>query len=129
MVDIMTAFPPDQSVTQVRFDYAVTLLTDDGTQLRVESRFALRESASGDSLFVDPERAGPYASKIVALLGKRIVESVIEPGGSIEIEFEGGINLRVEPDAHYEAWDLNVGDGSKAVCLPGGGLAIWDPKT
>ncbi|MGY1654138.1 DUF6188 family protein [Geodermatophilus sp. SYSU D01119] len=40
----------------------------------------------------------------------------------------GSTTLRCPPDPSYEAWAYDRPDGAKVICLPGGGLAIWDAR-
>lgn len=47
--------------------------------------------------------------------------------GRLSIEFVGDDIFAVEPDDHYESWQISSDDGLLIVCTPGGDLTIWYP--
>lgn len=47
--------------------------------------------------------------------------------GSLTLRFTE-IALRVEPDDHYEAWQISSDDGLLIACAPGGEVSTWHPR-
>lgn len=114
-----------QRVTLVCFDYAITLVTDGGIQLRLETQFTLTEPDS-EPIVIDPQQPGAAALKMLGLLHQVIRSfSVAEESGTLVLIAEGGSELRIEANDAFEAWTIAGRRGEKVVCLPGGGLAIW----
>jgi hypothetical protein len=112
-----------QSVVRVIFDYAVTLLTDNDVELRIETGFSIRPS---DAAPVEVA-AGATASmsSVLILLHHKFTSSTCENSGLLSLEFDNGAVVRVSPDATYEAWTLAGPHGEKIVCLPGVILSEW----
>ena len=50
-------------------------------------------------------------------------------GGYLSLEFDNDLRLRVEPDQHYESWQINSADNLLIVCTPSGDLSVWYPGT
>ena len=114
-----------QSIERVSLDYAVSLLTDGGAEVRIESSFWFR-TPTGEVVLVDPEMPGQGVEKFLAMLHQMITEaSVVEGTGTLVIEVVNGTRLEVAADESYEAWTFNDTDGLKIVALPGGGIATW----
>ena len=60
------------------------------------------------------------------LLGAVVRDATVARTGRLDIAFEDGRAVTVEPNPSYEAWEVTAGT-LKLVCLPGGGEpAIWD---
>lgn len=115
-------------VTQVVFDYAVTLRTSDGSELRIESEFSLR-LADGSSLKIKPPQVGDAARLLVQLFGRHVRCSDVIEDGVLFITFDSGVGLRILPSSVYEAWTFVGGDGRRLVANPAGGLTEWDQNT
>lgn len=47
--------------------------------------------------------------------------------GHLEISFTEGGHLAVPADEGFEAWEFVGPQGVRALCLPGGELALWSP--
>ena len=106
------------------FDRAVTLMTEDGTEVRIEGPFDLTvdEATIED---VDPSLAAPHAAVLVGQLGRRVAAVRVPGGGALEIRIEGGSALLVHPGREYETWIYDGSDGSKVVGMPDGDVASW----
>jgi uncharacterized protein DUF6188 len=63
---------------------------------------------------------------LLSVLGQR-VSGITLSGGQLSVSFEAGLTIRVEPDQHYESWQINSDDGLLIVCTPGGDLVVWYP--
>src|ERR1022692_2862519 len=117
-----------QLVTRISFDYAITLLTEEGVELRLETQFTFTEPDS-EPIVIDPERPDAAALKVLGLLHKVIRAFHVAESGSLVLAVEGGSGIRTEADDAYEAWTIAGRRGEKVVCLPGGELAIWNAVT
>ena len=113
-----------QAITRVCFDAALTLLTSGDCELRVENEATLKLSG-GDHVSFDPEAPDVAAPHLVRLNGDVIAEAEAGKAGDLVIEFESGTKLTVRPDDDYEAWGLVGPMGRRAICTPGGEIAVW----
>jgi hypothetical protein len=71
-----------------------------------------------------PRDLGPALS----LFGQVVRSASASTEGRLEIAFVDGRILSVEPDDMYEAWQITGPGGMLVVCIPSGGLAIWQPR-
>lgn len=117
----------DRQVTQVRLDYRVGLLFDDGALVSVGGSLQL-VADGGVEAMVEPERLETLAPTVELL--RRVVEAA-EAGkdGALNMTFDTGIRLHVPADARYEPWEA-VGPGAgvaawRIVSIPGGELVVW----
>ena len=88
-------------------DFAVTITTYEGFELRIESDFDFTH----DSL--------------ASIDGRTILSATTSEHGTLSVEFDNDMRLVVRPDESYEAWTLAGPNGIIAVCTPGGGLTVW----
>ena len=99
------------TVTQCRFDYAVTLVLDDGTTsftIRIAEPFALRVGAGGtDAWSVDPEHRPPEGAPVLALLDLAAKRLLAIKDGRLQLSFDGDWSVEVPSGTHYEAWQLH----------------------
>lgn len=117
--------PPDLSplvgctVGRLSFDFQVTLslASTDGVYgervdalLVVESPFTI--TRAGDELQVVPgEQKGLEAT--LGLLHREVTHVTVGADESLSLTLDGGVQVRVPRDPHYEAWQLN-GTGVQA---------------
>jgi len=99
--------------------YAVSLLTDRGTEIQIENEFTLRHGGEHKQVKPDVNLDFP-----VELQQQMITRSVIEESGTLDISFDNGVAIRVPPDNDYEAWNI-TGPTRKYVCGPGGEIVTW----
>ncbi|GAB2454800.1 hypothetical protein GCM10027187_23770 [Streptosporangium sandarakinum] len=113
-----------QSVVRICFDNALTIITDEDFEIRIEVESLIRIVNNGQVKFYPghPENAASY---LVQLLGKKISISESTEGGNLIVKFDGGLDLTVDFDAKYEAWEISGPKGWRVVCMPGGGIAVW----
>ncbi len=109
-------------------DHAFALEFHDGEQnmiVRIEGEFTVFDHGRAYRLTPSvPMELGPA----VALFGQVVRAARASAEGKLEIVFEDGRTMCVEPDARYEAWEVYGPGGMRAVCTPGGALSIWQPK-
>ncbi|MEU5027165.1 DUF6188 family protein [Streptomyces milbemycinicus] len=116
-----------QSVIRVCFDTALTVLTSDDCELRVETDAIIKRPDEGAVPF-DPESPGTAAVQLVQLIHDAITLAEVGSLGNLVIEFESGAELSVTPHAEYEAWGLVGPSGRRVTCMPGGEVALWDER-
>lgn len=115
-----------REISGICVDYAVTLQTHEGAELRIKTGFAVAASEAAAVVAAEPTRLGSAGAKVLTLIRQRVVAATIHDSGRLELRFDGGGRLLCEPDEKFEAWTLSAPDGERLVCLPGGGLAHWD---
>lgn len=112
-----------QSISRVAFDFGVSFLTDGGSELRIDTVFDFR--SEGASMTVDPSTASGFASTLLGLLHSEIESAKVTDAGALELCFRGSFSLNVAPSDEFEAWAFAGAEGSKAVCMAGGGVSTW----
>lgn len=123
----MTLRLDGQRVTKACFDYAVTLATESGFELRFETSFVVRD-ASGALTTIEPDAPGHTATHVLELLRRIIDHAHIEKSGTLILTFVDGWELEASPHSHYEAWTLVGPSGQRIVCSPGGEISEWGPS-
>lgn len=117
-----------RDVSRCVVDHAFSLEFYDGGQstvVRVEGNFMVVERGQACRLSPsEPKGLGPA----VALFGQVVRSARALATGRLEVAFEDGRVMSVEPDDRYEAWELCGPGGMRAVCSPGGTLSVWQPK-
>jgi hypothetical protein len=116
-----------EQIEIVSFDWAVSLTTDEGTHLRIESPFTIADK-DGSSRWVNPQSPVDDDSMVVGLVHDSIhAFDVVESESRLTVQFASGKRIIVESSDDYEAWTLTWANGGRLVQLPGGGFAFWDP--
>lgn len=111
-----------RAVVSVENDYTVRMKLTGGHFICVESPFTL------DDLALSPEDDPDEAfAPVRHLTGQRVETATADDTGTLSVTFRSGTQLVVEPDAHYESWNVAGPDGALIVCMPGGKLAQWTP--
>ena len=113
-----------QLVTQLRFDYAVTLLFEGGLDVRIEHPFVVRWT-DGSELTMDPESDHESLAPVLRLRRATAVGGRAFDDGRLELAFAGGSRLSVGAGKQYEAWQFSGPQGALVVSVPGGALATW----
>ena len=111
------------TVTQIRFDYAVTMVTE-RSELRIQTEFELVDHDGTHR--IDPEDSGPFATRILAALHRHVESCEYTEAGSIQVVIAGGLAIAVSPDREFEAWNLAIKRDRLLVSKVGGGIAAWD---
>lgn len=115
-----------QEVSRVCFDWAITLEFLDGfpeTSIRIGGKIRLQVGT--EEVEIDPE-VSASAGRAVVLVRKRAAAGIALRDGTLRIVFSDGTKIAASPSSPYEAWELSASNGLKLVCLPSGGLAVWD---
>lgn len=116
------------SVSRCIVDHAFGLEFSEGEQsavVRIEATFTIFAQGRAHRLAPSaPHELGPA----MGLFGQVVRSATSSSQGRLEIEFEDGRMLSVEPDAIYEAWEIYGPGGMRAVCTPGRAVSVWQPK-
>jgi hypothetical protein len=116
----------DLDVTQVRFDYAVSFLTEDRSLLRIQTPFTLTDLEG--TIEIEPADTCAVSGRILALLHNKIEQFTYDSVGNLLLESVAvNIRLHVPPNSDFEAWTLSKRDNTLLVCKIGGGVAVWPP--
>ncbi|PRY67157.1 hypothetical protein B0I08_10750 [Glaciihabitans tibetensis] len=114
----------NEFVTQLRFDFAFTVVTE-SSETRIESPFHLVRPDAHTHV-IDPEH--PSHPDELLMLHKTDVDADCFVDGSLELRFSNGYTVTVMPDIEFEAWTLTRRNGELAVATPGGGLTTFGPR-
>ena len=112
-----------QWVVALCFDAAITLRTNAGTELKIETTCSLKTHERAH--VIDPTNLGDSCVVLLEQLNQSIATSHTSDAGDLVVRFSKGSELTVSPDDYFEAWTLNEPNGRLVVCLPGGGLTVW----
>ncbi|WP_327031680.1 DUF6188 family protein [Micromonospora ureilytica] len=117
----------DGVVTQLRIDFAFTLIVESWIEIRIETEFSY--GAPGAESRFDPSTS----TGLVPLLDRhqaQITAAEICKDGRLTLTFADDAVLVVEPDDQYEAFTVTSMPppgfrGFRFVAVPGRGLAHW----
>ena len=110
------------SVTQVRFDYSVTLVLAVGTEHWGDLVLSSTIDIGGFAVPVDP--AAPEREALARLWGATVAIECTQ-GGFVHVHSSTLGPLTVSPDPDYEAWEVVRPNGERVIAMPGGGVAVW----
>ena len=117
-----------KTVEIMRYNYCLSLWTADNWQLDLAGETTLQVDGQAP-VAVDTELCqDELTDDVRPLLGKVITSVSVSPEGDLDIEFDDA-RLSVSAGYDYEAWQLSGPNGEKVICMPGGELAIWGPRT
>ena len=114
-----------RAVSRCVLDYAFVLEFHEAEEkaiLRIEGEFLIRDNRGSHELSAaKPAKLGAALD----LFGQVVRLAVASREGRLKITFGEGRILSVEPDDHYEAWEMSGPGGMRAVCTPGGVISVW----
>ncbi|GAA3570359.1 hypothetical protein GCM10022197_28460 [Microlunatus spumicola] len=113
-----------QLVTQLRFDYGLTFLFEEGLDVRVEQAFVLHRAGDED-LLMDPEGDHELLAPVLRLGRATVMGGLAFDDGRLELTFAEGSRLSVPSSDQYEAWQLNGPGGVLVVSVGAGALVTW----
>ncbi len=117
-----------KTVEIIRQNYALMLWTDDNWQIDLAGHTVLWHG-DDDPRTIDTTVYRQELSEMVKpLLGAEISALTVSPDGDLSITV-GGIHVNTSAGDDHEAWQISGPKGEKVVCMPGGELAIWGPRT
>jgi len=116
-----------QAVSRCVLDHAFALEFHEAEEkviLRIEGVFLIRDNGGSHELTAAmPAGLGPA----LELFGKVVRLATASQEGRLKVAFEDDRILSVEPDDHYEAWEMSGPRGMRTVCTPGGAISVWQP--
>jgi Family of unknown function (DUF6188) len=110
-----------QQVTGQEAEFSLTLRTDRGSELQIETAYSVR--TAGEIVSITPGESDPPS-----LVDEKIKTATASDSGQLEVVFESGVVLRVEPDPDFEAWTFVAPDGKRVVSMAEGELAVWSAQ-
>jgi prepilin-type processing-associated H-X9-DG protein len=115
----------DGKITQLRIDYAFTLVLDSWIEIRIETPFTY--GVEGDVRQFEPSNA-PGLARLLGLHQAIVTSAEIRKDGRLTVAFADGSVLMVPPDEQREAFTVAgslppIRRGFTFVAIPGGGLA------
>jgi uncharacterized protein DUF6188 len=110
-----------QQVTAQETDFNLTLRTDRGSEFQVETAYTV-QTASG-TISVVPGQS--IKQEPPSFLEQEIRSAIASDSGRLEVVFDSGAVLRVEPDPDFEAWTFVAPHGRRVVSMAEGELAVW----
>lgn len=115
----------DGKITQLRIDYAFTLVLESWIEIRIETPFSY--GPVGDARQYEPSDA-PGLAPLLGLHQATVTSAEIHKDGRLILAFTDGGLLAVLPDRSYEAFTVTgslppVRRGFSFTAVPGGGLA------
>lgn len=124
-------FPMENlTVTKLEIDYAFTISTwvsnDVYFSITIEASFAFN-TPDNNRIDVTPETLTGICS-VLKILHSTFRSVIAYKTGKLEINFNTGEQIVVEPNSSYEAWNLTGPGGLLYVCIAGGDFAIRDSK-
>jgi len=123
MAELIDANLAGDTVIQIRFDYAVTIVTE-RSELRIQTEFELADEDGTHR--IDPESSTPYANRILTALHQIVDSCEYTESGGIQMVFAGGMAITIDSDREFEAWNLAIREDRLVVSKVGGGIAAWD---
>ncbi|WP_203756882.1 DUF6188 family protein [Actinoplanes cyaneus] len=113
-------------VIQLRVSYQLELVLDGDAEVTIEAKAVLRRgdpaSSKAQAVNLDPEQQ--VVAPALAVFGATVTSSAVLRTGVLDLAFDNGLSLAVNPDAQFEAWQVRKSAGL-LVCTPGGDIAIW----
>jgi hypothetical protein len=113
-----------QTVLQVWFDFAVTLLFENDVTIRIEQPFVL-EPRDGSQQVVEVGQEGASVCRALDVLHLQVSEGWAYEDGRLEVNYTNGLRLTVPAYYDYEPWQLNGPGSLLIVSTPNGKLGIW----
>lgn len=119
-----------RTVTRCCFDnyLVIDFLDEDNklTYLRIGGPFEL--SDEDGTFLLSREEPNIEVGRVLTLLRRQVLGAVAQKSGQLQMSFEGGYQLVVNPKYEYEAWELADEFRNLMICIPGGDLAVWLSK-
>ncbi|WP_433307528.1 DUF6188 family protein [Actinoplanes sp. CA-030573] len=106
-------------VTQLLVSYQLGLRLDvDQAYIDIEQTAMLKSDAPQSTVRLVPERQEVGAA--LALFCATITSSEVFKSGTLQVSFDTGIHLSVEPHGGYEAWSVEGPGTLRIICMPDG---------
>lgn len=120
----MRADLAQQLVTQVRFDFAISIHTLHGAVIRVQNDFLVSDPGL-EPVFIAIDDLDTAARPMMRLFGQVLDWAEANDDGSLALLFTSGTRIDVAPSTADEPWSISTPSGELLVGLPGGGSAVY----
>jgi hypothetical protein len=97
---------------------------DPGASIRISGSFDIH-TGDGRVWSLHPSDDARALAPALILIGLTVNRANAYKNGTLDMIFSDGSRVYVAPDADFEAWEFSGEQGTKAVSLPGGEVAIW----
>lgn len=109
-------------IYQFRVAHALALDFESDDLLIIET--PISASSSAGTWTGEPTDGGAI-DVLLPLLYQPVAAAGVQDDGSIQLTFENG-TIEIKPHPTYESWQLATQENWLAICVPGGGLALWE---
>ena len=114
-----------KAVSRIYVDFALGIQFFEkhlNSTIRIEQTLTFYDSGKAFRLL--PEVADSPAP-VLKIFNTTVSVAAVKSDGALFLEFSQDRSITVPPHEKYEAWSLNVNDGRKLICMPGGKIASW----
>ena len=108
----------------MELEYTLVLQLSDVYFISISSPFTVELNGVTTQLSSEVDSDDSFGP-VRELVGRSVIDADVDPVGALQVTFEGGARLQVEPDPHYEAWNVSGPHGALVVSMLGGELAVW----
>jgi Family of unknown function (DUF6188) len=112
----------------IQIDFRLGLVVRDATsrlELFIGTPCRLKVSTTEFSL--TPGKS-PTLAPILPLFNSKVLGITVRKTGLLQVEFGNNGTLEVDPNDHYEAWQMGILPGVLFVCAPGGAVSLFREK-
>ncbi|WAC57477.1 DUF6188 family protein [Gordonia sp. SL306] len=113
-----------QTISEVVIEpYRIVIRTDLDWTVVLEVYDAVR---SGEGAVIPPDEV---PSTLESLTGRSVDRMTVDHPGTLSLTLDdrSRIDIGSDPTGRYEAWSVVAPDGIRAVSMPDGEVAFWDP--
>lgn len=116
------------TVIRVQVDHMLRLWTDTGWQFNLEADVTMTTSGRPPAVLDTSVSLEDTPPELRRLIGASITDVTVSGDGDLAIRTSDG-HLSVRAQGGFEAWQMHGPRGEIIVCMPGGELAVWGPRT
>ncbi|GAA3710942.1 DUF6188 family protein [Gordonia hankookensis] len=113
-----------QTISEVVIEpYRIVVRTDLDWAVVLEVYDAVR---TGEGAVIPPDEV---PSTLESLTGRSVDKMAVDHPGTLSLTLDdrSRIDIGCDPSGRYEAWSVVAPDGVRAVAMPDGEVAFWDP--
>lgn len=114
-----------QSVTEIQLGYQVSLDFSDGHNVQIENDFAHINKTGKFDISLRNGISETDAKQISLLRGSVVTTATVSDSGALELKFDDGSEITVQPDPDYDAWSFSGPHGTEIVCMVGGNVTTF----
>lgn len=116
-----------QQVVHLDFAFPLRLIFSSGAQLAAQVEFsAFAADGRNLQLFSGDDPGAEQARDVI--VGSKVEDAVLFDDGRLLIEFDSGVQLRLEKSEFFEGWLLTASDGEVIAEVEGRELTVGSSK-